>query len=67
MMSPGETTRDCWVFEGPYHIERSREEVVPARFLKNIIWILSEGGYYIEDPFNKDHFIKVEFCNDTLF
>ena len=66
MASPGETTRDCWAFEGPYYIESRGERTVPERFLKNVVWWVTEGGYRILDPFNANHYIKVEFSNDSL-
>ena len=61
MVSPGETTRDHWAFEGPYYIEHQGEHTVSERFQKNTFWSVLEGGYCIQDPFNKDHIIKVEF------
>ena len=64
--SPGETTRDCWAFEGPYYIENRGERTVPEQFLKNVVWWVTEGGYCIPDPFNTNHYIKVEFSNDSL-
>ena len=66
MASPGETTRDCWAFEGPYYIKNQGERTVPEQFLKNIVWWVTEGGYCIPDPFNTNHYIKVEFSNDAL-
>ena len=66
MASPGETTRDCWAFESPYYIENRGERTVPERFLKNVVWWVTEGGYCIPDPFNANHYIKVEFSNDSL-
>ena len=66
MVSPGETTRDHWAFEGPYYIECRGEQTVPERFLKNVVWWVTEGEYCILDPFNANHHIKAEFNNDTL-
>ena len=66
MVSPGETKRDCWAFEGPYYIENRGEHTVPEQFLKNVVWWVTEGGYCIPDPFNANHYIKVELSNDSL-
>ena len=66
MASPGETTRDRWAFEGPYYIENRGKCTVPEQFLKNVVWQVTEGGYCIPDPFIKNHYIKVEFSNDSL-
>ena len=66
MASPGETTRDCWAFEGPYYVENRGERTVSEQFLKNVVWQVTEGGYCIPDPFIENHYIKVEFSNDSL-
>ena len=42
------------------------ERTVPERFLKNVVWWVTEGGYCIPDPFNVNHYIKVEFSNNAL-
>ena len=61
-----ETTKDHWAFDGPYYIARRGEQNILEWFPKNVVWIQSEGGYCILDPFNKDHLIKVEFSPHTL-
>ena len=66
MVSPGETTRDCWVFEGPYYIKHQGQCTVPEQFLKNVFWSELQGGYCIQDPFNVNNIIKVEFSNNSL-
>ena len=60
MASPGGTTRDHWAFDSPYYITGRGEQNIPEHFLKSVVWRPSEGGYCIPDPFNEDHYIKVE-------
>ena len=66
MVSPGETTRDHWAFDGPYYIENRGECTVPEQLLKNVVWQVTEGGYCIPDPFIENHYIKAEFSNNSL-
>src|SRR6201996_4529444 len=66
VVSPRVTTRDHWNFNGPYYLARRGECTVADQFLKTIEWRASEGGYCILDPWNKRHYIKVEFSPHAL-
>ena len=66
MASPNITTRDRWNFDGPYYIARRGSRTVPDRFLKNVEWRDSEGGYCVPDLWIEGHYIKVEFSPHAL-
>ena len=63
-MASQETTRDRWAFDEPLFAQRRGYQDVPERFLKNVRWSETEGGYITNDEAGR--IIKVEFSFDHL-